>query len=171
MFCTKCGTQLPEGTKFCPVCGSPLGAEKKKGVLSIFFKLGTAAAWVIGILFVIGLFIGDDPVDRVKNVVFDQYGTITVGEMVERNFRGAEWSYETLDEDSAMVYVSGYVPAYYENIRLSFYYEDLNDGTYRCVINSIYLPDSGENVTDVFMVPLLFGLLYEVGESATGTAS
>lgn len=49
MFCPKCGAQLPEGTKFCPVCGSPPGAEKKKGVLSIFFKLGTAAAWVIGI--------------------------------------------------------------------------------------------------------------------------
>ena len=50
-------------------------------------------------------------------------------------------------------------------------YEDLKDGTYRCVINGIYLPDSGQNVTDVFMVPLLFGLLYEAGESAPGTAS
>ena len=93
MFCTKCGAQLPEGTKVCQVCGSPPGAEKKKGVLSIFFKLGTAAAWVIGILFVIGLFMGDDPVDRVKNVVFDQYGTITVGEMVAvRNGPTKHWT-------------------------------------------------------------------------------
>ena len=24
MFCTKCGAQLPEGTKFCPACGMPV---------------------------------------------------------------------------------------------------------------------------------------------------
>ena len=26
MFCTKCGAELPEGTKFCPACGTPAGA-------------------------------------------------------------------------------------------------------------------------------------------------
>lgn len=26
MFCTKCGAELPEGTKFCPACGTPVGA-------------------------------------------------------------------------------------------------------------------------------------------------
>ena len=23
MFCTKCGKQIPEGTRFCPACGTP----------------------------------------------------------------------------------------------------------------------------------------------------
>lgn len=26
MFCTKCGAELPEGTKFCPACGTPAAA-------------------------------------------------------------------------------------------------------------------------------------------------
>lgn len=26
MFCSKCGTKLPDGVKFCPNCGSPVGA-------------------------------------------------------------------------------------------------------------------------------------------------
>ena len=26
MFCTKCGAELPEGTKFCPACGTSAGA-------------------------------------------------------------------------------------------------------------------------------------------------
>lgn len=25
MFCAKCGTALPEGSKFCPACGTPAG--------------------------------------------------------------------------------------------------------------------------------------------------
>lgn len=28
MFCTKCGKQIPDGTKFCPSCGAPCSAEK-----------------------------------------------------------------------------------------------------------------------------------------------
>ena len=26
MFCTKCGAELPEGTRFCPACGTPAAA-------------------------------------------------------------------------------------------------------------------------------------------------
>ena len=29
-FCTKCGTQIPEGSKFCPGCGSPLEEPAKQ---------------------------------------------------------------------------------------------------------------------------------------------
>lgn len=29
MFCSKCGSQIPDGTKFCPQCGADLSYEKK----------------------------------------------------------------------------------------------------------------------------------------------
>lgn len=29
MFCSKCGAQIPDSTKFCPSCGAPCSAEKK----------------------------------------------------------------------------------------------------------------------------------------------
>ena len=29
-YCSKCGQQLPEGSKFCPSCGSPVGKCTKK---------------------------------------------------------------------------------------------------------------------------------------------
>lgn len=30
MFCKKCGTQIPEGTKFCPTCGEPANSVNLK---------------------------------------------------------------------------------------------------------------------------------------------
>src|SRR5947209_5359829 len=32
MFCTRCGTQLPEGARFCTSCGVPTGAVASGGV-------------------------------------------------------------------------------------------------------------------------------------------
>lgn len=29
MFCQKCGTQIPEGDHYCPICGEPAGAKAK----------------------------------------------------------------------------------------------------------------------------------------------
>lgn len=29
MFCTKCGSELPEGTQFCPKCGAPASLDAK----------------------------------------------------------------------------------------------------------------------------------------------
>ena len=26
-FCTNCGTQIPDGSRFCPNCGAPVGAN------------------------------------------------------------------------------------------------------------------------------------------------
>ena len=28
-FCSKCGTSLPEGVKFCPSCGAPTGDQQE----------------------------------------------------------------------------------------------------------------------------------------------
>ena len=27
MFCTKCGNEMPDGSKFCTKCGAPMGKE------------------------------------------------------------------------------------------------------------------------------------------------
>lgn len=79
MFCTKCGAELPEGTKFCPACGMPvevtpsgnifvrLWNNEKFGWAAVklnrafnFVWLGfgilflLAEAWIAGLLFTVG---------------------------------------------------------------------------------------------------------------------
>lgn len=71
MFCSKCGVENPEGTKFCTACGMPLGdaAAPMKGdfgepvtrqfVLGMTPTLGMFIAAALGILLV-GLGIGTE---------------------------------------------------------------------------------------------------------------
>lgn len=58
MFCQKCGAEMPEGTKFCPSCGTPTSGtpqiEKKKKRHSV---LGCIVL-VIGILLIVGALSG-----------------------------------------------------------------------------------------------------------------
>lgn len=57
MFCGKCGTQLEDGTEFCPNCGENLGAPKKKIDASLM-KYVAIAGGVIAILLVAILLLG-----------------------------------------------------------------------------------------------------------------
>ena len=100
------------------------------------------------------------PVYQIQNAVFSQYGSQTVEQVVDDNFRGPEWSSEKLDENSSIVYVEGYMPLYSEDVRLTFYYEDQGDGTFQYSINSVALLDSGEIYTDFWNITLFMELLY-----------
>ncbi len=86
-FCKKCGAELKEDAKFCPYCGTPIGAEERVkpkqrhaeereacfgppgsgaglwGAISgAVFLIGLAVLWIFdwwwpGILFLIGLMV------------------------------------------------------------------------------------------------------------------
>lgn len=43
MFCTKCGTQIPDGSKFCYKCGAPIPAEQKDSVTQDYFDTPPAS--------------------------------------------------------------------------------------------------------------------------------
>ncbi len=44
MYCTKCMGNIPEGAKFCPVCGKKALVPKPKKVIDIESKLGFSVA-------------------------------------------------------------------------------------------------------------------------------
>ncbi len=42
MFCQKCGTQIPEGDNYCPICGEPAGVKTKAPDMSDHTAMFTA---------------------------------------------------------------------------------------------------------------------------------
>ena len=179
--CPACGQRVKIGDISCKKCGAPLPVQQiKPDTLeeagledSTDIRLSSLKAKKIVllcspllILFIVVLFsvAGDSimgtPVYQIKNAVFSQYGSQTVEQVVDDNFRGPEWSSEKLDENSSIVYVEGYMPLYSEDVRLTFYYEDQGDGTFQYSINSVALLDSGEIYTDFWNITLFMELLY-----------
>lgn len=82
----------------------------------------------------------------VKAITFDNLGSETIGELMDRNIKGQEWSQKKLDSNSKLVYVEGYCPAYDETIRITFYYEK-SDDTYEVSLKGINWPDSDKELS------------------------
>ena len=179
--CPACGQRVKIGDATCKKCGASLPVQQVKPdtlqeaeledsangrFYSLKVKKITLLCTPLLIPFIIILFsvAGDSilgtPVYQIQNAVFSQYGSQTVEQVVDDNFRGPEWSSEKLDENSSIVYVEGYMPLYSEDVRLTFYYEDQGDGTFQYSINSVALLDSGEIYTDFWNIALFMELLY-----------
>ena len=97
----------------------------------------------------------------VRSISFDEFGEETVGEILEKNVRGAEWSQEKLDSDSRLVYVEGYCPLYGEEIRITFFYEKLDDGYREITLHRIEFPESGEDFNDALSMAIVWAPFYE----------
>ena len=179
--CPACGQRVKIGDATCKKCGASLPVQQVKPdtlqeaeledsangrFYSLKAKKITLLCTPLLIPFIVILFsvAGDSilgtPVYQIQNAVFSQYGSQTVEQVVDDNFRGPEWSSEKLDENSSIVYVEGYMPLYSEDVRLTFYYEDQGDGTFQYSINSVALLDSGEIYTDFWNITLFMELLY-----------
>lgn len=79
----------------------------------------------------------------VKSISFDDMGSETIGELVDKNIKGPEWSKVKLDSGSELVYVEGYCPEYGETILIEFYYEKSGD-SHEVSLKGMYWPDSDE---------------------------
>ena len=110
-------------------------------------------------LFVIGR-TGGGIYSRVQSISFDDYGPETIGEIVDRNITGADWSQERLDGDSKLVTVEGYCPMYAQDIRITFRYEDMGS-SYGASLQSIVFPESGDTTSDPISTAVIWATFYE----------
>lgn len=110
-------------------------------------------------LFVIGR-TGGGIYSRVQSISFDDYGPETIGEIVDRNITGADWSQERLDGDSKLVTVEGYCPMYAQDIRITFRYEDMGS-SYGASLQSIVFPESGDTTSDPISTAVVWATFYE----------
>lgn len=80
----------------------------------------------------------------VREVAFDDWGSETIGELIDANMKSPKWSQKKLDKNSKLVYVEGYCPTYEETIQIEFYYEKLKDGSHEVTLKGMKLPESNE---------------------------
>ena len=97
---------------------------------------------------------------RVQSISFDDYGPETIGEIVDRNITGADWSQERLDGDSKLVTVEGYCPMYAQDIRITFRYEEMGS-SYGASLQSIVFPESGDTTSDPISTAVVWATFYE----------
>ncbi|MCM1251682.1 MAG: zinc-ribbon domain-containing protein [Clostridium sp.] len=103
---------------------------------------------VIVIVIIIFKNTGGGTYAMIQSMSFDDMGPQTIGELIDDNLKGAEWSQKELDKGSRLVYVEGYYPDYGQTIRIEFYYE--NDGdSYEVSLNGMYLVDSHEELNAI----------------------
>ena len=127
--------------------------NKKKRNLCI------GVAVILFALFVTGR-TGGGIYSRVQSISFDDYGPETIGEIVDRNISGADWSQERLDSDTKLVTVEGYCPMYAQDIRITFRYEDMGS-SYGAGLESIVFPDSGDTSSDPISTAIIWATFYE----------
>lgn len=115
---------------------------------------------VIIVAIVIAVNTGGGTYAKVKAISFDNIGSETIGEIVEENIKSPDWSQEKIDGSPKKVSVEGYSPLYGEDIRITFYYEEL-DGSYEVSLQSITFLDSGETYSGVLDMGLVWASFYD----------
>ena len=179
MPCPSCNHRMERGQAFCPICGTQIKnpgqpyTVQDAGNEEASCNAGTMNQKKIGMLIEVALLIGFviflanggvGPIYQIQNVTLDEYGPQTMKELMDDNLRSPTWTSESVDEDASNVYVEGYMPIMGEDIRICFYYEDQNDGTFEYSLNRIDLLDSQQTSSDVFDVMLFLELMYENAE-------
>lgn len=181
MFCKNCGHQVPDTAQFCPNCGvrvepviyaaesteqaardpfeqakeEPSENKRKRSfgkAKSILSSLGT-------ILLIILIIVGNSkhPVADTKNIVFDDIGTIGVGNAAERSIAHPKWSADRVEKNHYLVTVSGFMKDIGGNFSMTFDVNYVDDSVYA---KPKYAAYDGEIFDDWFSLTIALGLLY-----------
>lgn len=110
--------------------------EKSEGVAKSGASAGRSllhfCAYALGIGMVVFLIFSlqKHPVDDLKGIVFEDYGSITLGEAVEKYVSNEEWDKEKIDDTHYRVTLSGFIPKEYANISITFDVNYVDDNVY-----------------------------------------
>ena len=133
MFCSKCGNQMPEGSKFCDKCGAqtvapatapivtsepatvqtprPYAEPQRKSGLGKLIIAGVGVIAIIAVLVAVFSSNGSDHIETVRTLRYLESEGIdfTVGEVVDKLITSPRWSYRSESRDLVFVDLQGRV--------------------------------------------------------------
>ena len=98
-----------------------------------------------------------NPVNDLQDVVFEDYGTMTLGEAVDSTVENARWSSEEVDDTHYLVTLSGFQPDLYANFEATFDVNYTDDYVYASISSVEY---GGETYTDIFSLAFVLSAIY-----------
>lgn len=133
-------------------------SEKAAESGASFARMGTRVL-ITGMSLVLGLCIIyfiysslNRPINDLKGIVFEDYGSITLGEAVEKNVRNEEWSMEKIDYTHYKVTLNGFIPKEYANISVIFDVNYADDHVYASIRKFKWNDTSYDNAFMIWQV-------------------
>jgi ribosomal protein L40E len=133
---------------------SPLPTQKTKSKWKTIIKVAVIIIIVLGIS---KLFLGKNPVKDVKTVVFDQYGSQTLGAAMKSSMPQASWSSKKVANKHYEVSVDGFCPDLGSNIVIDFDVNYLDDTIYARVTS---VTINGDYYDDILSIALVMNAIY-----------
>ena len=171
MYCKHCGQPISPGASFCKACGQPApggsptdeagdGAAKRKRLIK---RALICAGVLLAVLIVLGL-MGGNVVANTKGIVFEAYGDMPIGEVVEQTLKNVEWTSEKNGDGSYTVTVRGTSEELNARIGVDFLYTE--DGEY-CFASTESAYINGSHYSDTSVVAMVMSLLYGDSDGAS----
>lgn len=137
---------------------------KKKNATAIkmrsWYDTFEQLCYLLAVVLLIGFMIWSSqnhPIRDLKMIVFDDYGTLTLGNAVEETMRNVEWEQEKVSKTHYKVTLSGFLPEEYANISLVFDINYADDHVYAHTESVVW---NDEAYSDGFMVRYALDTIY-----------
>ncbi len=173
---------------FCPNCGEEISArnvaeststnehesaesqqkaessitEKKQGFFAKYKKfiipIAIALAVVMAIIAILPSEDVNDPIESLKGVVFEDFGTLTLGNAAEKNLSNIKWTTEKINDEEHTVKLEGYSTKYIVKLAVEFDVTFVDDMVYASA-STVWI--DGDAYTDDATICEALELIYE----------
>lgn len=97
-----------------------------------------------------------DPIGDTKDIVFDDWTTESIGDIVDEKMSNVTWEKTKNDKNHYTVTVTGFVPDLYGNMTILFDVNYAGDSVYTKIVSMSY---DGETYTDAISMAYIMGIL------------
>ena len=119
-------------------------------------SIGGGLSTILTIILLVWMFT-NHPISDTKGIVFDQWGTIELGDAVKRNFTNVEWRSSKVGNKQYLVTFSGFQPDLGVRISLTFDVNYAGDHVYAQPSSGTA---NGESFSDMVSIALVMGMIY-----------